>query len=70
ELTTEEFLQEISQNRQTKNIIPNDLIASLKLFLESADMVKFAKFKPNQEEILQGIKYAQTLFLVEWQKDV
>jgi flagellar basal body-associated protein FliL len=70
ELTTEEFLQEISQNIQTKKLIPNDLIASLKLFLESADMVKFAKFKPNQEEILQGIKYAQTLFHIEWKKDI
>ncbi|MDR1477995.1 MAG: hypothetical protein LBJ00_03545 [Planctomycetaceae bacterium] len=64
ELTTEEFLQEVSQNRQTKNTIPSNFTANLKLFLESADMVKFAKFKPNQEEILQGIKHAQT-FIVE-----
>lgn len=65
ELTTEEFLKEISQNRRIKNTISNDLAKRLKLFLESADMVKFAKFKPNQEEIMQGIKYAQA-FIIEW----
>ncbi|MDR0392367.1 MAG: hypothetical protein LBH59_10705 [Planctomycetaceae bacterium] len=65
ELTTEEFLKEISQNHRTKNIIPDEFAKRLKLFLESADMVKFAKFKPTQEEITQGIKYAQ-VFIIKW----
>ncbi|MDR2344617.1 MAG: hypothetical protein LBE18_00985 [Planctomycetaceae bacterium] len=64
ELTTEEFLIEVSQNRQLENVISKDHTARLKQFLESADMVKFAKFKPSQEEILQGVKHAQT-FIVE-----
>ncbi|MDR2172394.1 MAG: hypothetical protein LBP59_19795 [Planctomycetaceae bacterium] len=91
ELTTEEFLKKIYQNRQLyeshlksqqQNNIKNNLQINkqetpdenandknsiedqnknsekIKLFLESADMIKFAKFKPNQEEIKQGIKYA------------
>jgi hypothetical protein len=67
ELTTEEFLKEISQNRRIKNTISNELTDKLKLFLESADMVKFAKLKPTQENITQGIKYAQA-FIIEWIK--
>ncbi|MDR1483593.1 MAG: hypothetical protein LBT09_02090 [Planctomycetaceae bacterium] len=67
ELTTEEFLQEVSQNRRTRNTISDEITKKLKLFLESADMVKFAKFKPTQEEIMQGIKYARA-FIIEWIK--
>jgi F0F1-type ATP synthase membrane subunit a len=69
ELTTEEFLKEVAQNRRVRNAISDELANRLKLFLESADMVKFAKFKPTQEEILQGIKYAQ-VFIVEWNNSI
>jgi hypothetical protein len=69
ELTTEEFLKEVSQNRRVRNAISNELSKKLKLFLESADMVKFAKFKPTQEEIMQGIKYAQ-VFIIEWNNSI
>ncbi|MDR1924206.1 MAG: hypothetical protein LBQ66_07520 [Planctomycetaceae bacterium] len=68
ELTTEEFLQEVSQNRKIRNKISTELASKLRLFLESSDMVKFAKFKPSQDEIALGINHAKN-FIIDWNNE-
>ena len=63
ELTTEEFLHEISQQWQRRSMLPSELRDRLRLFLESADMVKFAKFRPSQDEIMLGLRRAEEFVL-------
>ena len=50
EQTTEEFLREVNAN----NLFPHETNARLGAFLESADLVKFAGYQPDQEGIKQG----------------
>jgi hypothetical protein len=59
ELTTEEFLHEITQQWEHRSALPPELRNRLRLFLESADMVKFAKFQPSQDEIMLGVRRAE-----------
>jgi hypothetical protein len=59
ELTTEEFLHEITQQWEYRSALPPELRNRLRLFLESADMVKFAKFQPSQDEIMLGVRRAE-----------
>ncbi|MGL4595105.1 MAG: hypothetical protein ACRCUY_10285 [Thermoguttaceae bacterium] len=58
ELTTEEFLHEIVGNAGKPQSFSTEMKNRLRLFLESADMVKFAKFRPTQEEIQTGFNRA------------
>ncbi len=58
ELTTEEFLRTIGISRGSQSF-SEDLRSRLRLFLESADMVKFAKFQPTRDEIMIGVKRAE-----------
>jgi hypothetical protein len=65
ELTTEEFLHEMTLQWDQQSILPLELQNRLQLFLESADMVKFARFQPLPEEIMLGVQRAKefiTLF--------
>jgi len=55
ELTTEEFLHSISVNET----FPPDESSRLKNFLESADLVKFAAFKPEKTEIEESFNRAK-----------
>ncbi|MDR3196503.1 MAG: hypothetical protein LBU34_01435 [Planctomycetaceae bacterium] len=59
ELTTEEFLHEITQQWEHRSVLPLELRDRLQLFLESADMVKFARFQPPPDEIMLGIRRAE-----------
>jgi hypothetical protein len=59
ELTTEEFLHEITQQWEHRSALPPELRDRLRLFLESADMVKFARFQPSSDEIMLGIHRAE-----------
>lgn len=59
ELTTEEFLHEITQQWEHRLVLSSELRDRLRLFLESADMVKFAKFQPSQEETMLGVRRAE-----------
>ncbi|MDR1964961.1 MAG: hypothetical protein LBQ50_14415 [Planctomycetaceae bacterium] len=59
ELTTEEFLHEITQQWERRVALPTELRDRLRLFLESSDMVKFAKFQPSQDEIMIGVRKAE-----------
>jgi hypothetical protein len=59
ELTTEEFLHEITQHWKQRNVLPPELRDRLRLFLESADRVKFAKFQPTQDEMMLGVRRAE-----------
>jgi hypothetical protein len=59
ELTTEEFLHEITQQWKYRSELPPELRNRLRLFLESADRVKFAKFQPSQDEIMLGVRRAE-----------
>jgi hypothetical protein len=65
ELTTEEFLHEITQQWKYRPALPPELRNRLQLFLESADMVKFAKFQPSQDEIMLGVRRAEE-FIVQF----
>ena len=56
EQTTEEFLQEISCRG---NLLSEQIQNRLRQFLTASDMVKFAKFKPQREEIAVTIRYAE-----------
>lgn len=47
ERTTEEFLRELS----VTNLLTDDQKASLGRFLESCDLVKFAKYEPGEPEL-------------------
>lgn len=51
ELTTQEFLKEISDQWKNRLSTSLEIRERLQLFLESADMVKFAKMKPSPEDI-------------------
>ncbi len=53
--TTEEFLREVSR-RQT---FPADESLRLKRFLESADLVKFAAYRPRGEDIDESLLRAK-----------
>jgi hypothetical protein len=55
EQTTEEFLHEISR----ANTFNRDMNERLRNFLESADLVKFAAYKPRQEDIEEGFSRAK-----------
>ena len=59
ERTTEEFLREL---RDTKRLMP-DQKQTLGEFLESCDLVKFAKYEPRESE-LRGL-HASALRLIE-----
>ncbi|MDR2115322.1 MAG: hypothetical protein LBP87_02965 [Planctomycetaceae bacterium] len=59
ELTTEEFLREITQQWEHRSALPPELRDRLRLFLESADMVKFARFQPSLDEIMLGTRRAE-----------
>jgi hypothetical protein len=59
ELTTEEFLHEITQQWKYHSALPQELRNRLQLFLESADMVKFAKLQPSHDEIMLGVRRAE-----------
>jgi len=62
ELTTEEFLRMLG-SRHSATTFPTETRDRLRQFLESADMVKFAKFQPSREEILLGCKRAEEIIL-------
>ena len=55
EQTTEEFLREVNAN----NLFPHETNTRLGAFLESADLVKFAGYQPDQEGIKQGTHRAK-----------
>jgi hypothetical protein len=55
EQTTEEFLREISQ----ANTFNRDTNERLRNFLESADLVKFAAFKPRREDVEESFSRAK-----------
>ncbi len=55
EQTTEEFLREVNAN----NLFPHETNARLGSFLESADLVKFAGYQPDQDGIKQGTHRAK-----------
>ena len=57
ELTTEEFLRTISAHHS--GLFTVDIRERLRLFLENADYVKFAKFRPTREEIHAGFQRAE-----------
>lgn len=59
ELTTEEFLHEFMEHTRRRSGIPPQWSDRLKLFLESSDMVKFAKFKPSPDDIMLGFRRAE-----------
>lgn len=59
ELTTEEFLHEITQQWEHRSALPPELRDRLRLFLESADMVKFARFQPSHDETMLGVRRAE-----------
>lgn len=59
ELTTEEFLHEISKHWKKHPTVTGDIRDRLRLFLESSDMVKFARFNPSEEDIMQGFRRAE-----------
>lgn len=58
ELTTEEFLREISLHWNNRTGLAPELRDRLRLFLESSDMVKFAKHRPSSEDVLLGFRRA------------
>jgi hypothetical protein len=55
EQTTEEFLYEIHRTR----IFPEEVNVRLKDFLESADLVKFAAYRPRREDIDESFRRAE-----------
>jgi len=55
EQTTEEFLREISQ----ANTFNRDTNERLRNFLESADLVKFAAFRPRQDDVEESFSRAK-----------
>lgn len=59
ERTTEEFLHEITRKLKNRALLSPQLQERLRLFLESADRVKFAKFQPSQEDIMLGVRRAE-----------
>ena len=61
ELTTEEFLRTISAHRS--GLFTADVRERLRVFLEDADRVKFAKFQPTREEINAGFRHAEEVVM-------
>lgn len=61
ERTTEEFLYEISRLRPAHPFLTPIIRRDLQEFLEAADMVKFARFRPTSEETLKGFQVACNL---------
>jgi len=55
EQTTEEFLQQISQDKRFKP----EVIRKLRDFLQAADMVKFAAYQPDDEMNNNSIRTAE-----------
>jgi len=55
EQTTEEFLREISRT----SAFPDEVNQRLKDFLESADLVKFAAYRPRSEDIEESFRRAE-----------
>ncbi|MGD0383845.1 MAG: hypothetical protein ABSA77_10005 [Thermoguttaceae bacterium] len=55
EQTTEEFLREIGQ----ANTFNRDMNERLRNFLESADLVKFAAYRPRQEDVEESFSRAK-----------
>ncbi|MFO0941804.1 MAG: BatD family protein [Pirellulales bacterium] len=62
ELTTEEFLREVSS---TENF-PAELKLNLKAFLESADLVKFAGQHPSEQELAGSAQRAREFVDTQW----
>lgn len=58
ELTTQEFLREISDQWKNRLTASPEIRDRLRLFLESADMVKFARMNPSHEDINQAFQRA------------
>lgn len=69
ERTTEEFLHEITQQLRNRALLSPELQERLRLFLESADMVKFAKFQPAPEDMMLGIRRAEEFILALGEKE-
>ena len=61
ELTTEEFLRTISIHRS--GLFSAEMRERLRVFLEAADRVKFAKFQPIREEINAGFRHAEEVVM-------
>jgi hypothetical protein len=64
EQTTEEFLREISR----VNTFAHEENERLKEFLESADLVKFAAFRPRREDIQESFRRAEVFISVKLQE--
>ena len=64
ELTTEEFLHQISQG----NVFSDVEQIRLKHFLESADMVKFAKYDPGEAGINEAITKAEDFICIKMEQ--
>jgi len=62
EQTTEEFLREIVDN----TVFANEEQRRLQNFLESADLVKFAAFKPEGSDIDQSVQRAKQF--IQWKR--
>lgn len=61
EQTTEEFLRELSAQRDENHLFDDSMRLHLKDFLEFSDLVKFAKFQPTMDDIFRGYKSARTV---------
>lgn len=61
ELTTEEFLHKISKG----NVFSDVERIKLKLFLEQADMVKFARYEPGEAAVNAALHSAEAFICVE-----
>ena len=55
EQTTEEFLREVSRTKTFEQ----DVSVKLRYFLESADLVKFATYRPNSDDIDESVRRAR-----------
>ncbi len=63
EMTTDEFLTSLKDNQS----LADNHKRLLKQFLEYADMVKFAKFTPNQKDVEEGYEAARK-FITQTQR--
>ncbi len=66
EQTTEEFLREVSR----RQAFPADESRRLQLFLESADLVKFAAHRPHAEDIEESFQRAKAFIGLQREKEV
>ena len=64
ELTTDEFLYKISQSKVFSDVER----IRLKHFLESADMVKFAKYDPGEDGINTAVHNAEAFICIEMEE--